>query len=87
MPTKFRTLIAQLLPLLLVTGLSVVAPAHAWGGNTSSWGNIFSWDDHNAGSDDGGPGPAIPEPSAWLAMGVGLLVVGPYARRRFRGQR
>ena len=28
-----------------------------------------------------GPGPAVPEPSSWLAMGVGLLVVGRYLRR------
>jgi hypothetical protein len=87
MSTRFRALLAQLFPLFLVMGLSMAAPAHAWGGNTSSWGSIFSWDDNNQGDEDGGPGPAIPEPSAWLAMGVGLLVVGPYARKHFRAQR
>jgi hypothetical protein len=79
MSTRFRALLAQLLPLVLVMGLSMAAPAHAWGGGDNSQG------DDNQG-DDGGRGPAIPEPSAWLAMGVGLLVVGPYARSRFRGQ-
>ena len=28
-----------------------------------------------------GPGPAIPEPSSWLAMGVGLLAVGRFLKR------
>jgi hypothetical protein len=32
-------------------------------------------------------GPAIPEPSAWLAMGVGLMTVGPYVRKRLYERR
>jgi hypothetical protein len=30
----------------------------------------------------GDPGPSTPEPSGWLAMGAGLLLVGAYSRRR-----
>jgi len=30
----------------------------------------------------GDPGPSTPEPSGWLAMGAGLLVIGAYSRRR-----
>jgi hypothetical protein len=87
MPSKYRALLAGLLPLFLVIGLSLAAPDHAWGG-------VYNNQDGNNqdGNNQGYPrqwngGPAIPEPSAWLAMGVGLLVVAPYARKRFRTPR
>jgi len=77
MSARFRALLARLLPLCLVIGLSLAAPTHAWGG-----------DDNNQGNEDqGNSGPAIPEPSALLAMGAGLLVVGSYLRSRIRTRR
>ncbi len=69
-------LVRRLLPFSLAIGLCLAAPAYASGGNDNSQGN-----------EQGGPGPTIPEPSAWLAMGAGLLVVGAYARGRGQPQR
>ncbi len=77
---RLHTLLARLLPLSLAIGLCLAAPAYAGGGNSQG--------DNNHGNEDGGgPGPSIPEPSGWLAMGVGLVVVGSYARSHFRPQR
>jgi len=79
MATRIRSLVAHLLPLCLVVGLSLAAPAHAWGGDNQ--------DGNSQGEETGRRGPATPEPSSWLALGVGLLVVGPYVRNRLRPQR
>jgi hypothetical protein len=82
--TRFRSLVAHFLPLSLAVGLSLAAPAHAWIGDDQD-GN--SQGDDNQGDGRARGGPALPEPSSWLAMGVGLLVVGPYVRNRLRPQR
>lgn len=77
---KLRGLLAQLLPLLLVTGLTVAAPAYAW---TWTWNN-WTWNNYGSDGDREGAPPAIPEPASWLVMGAGLLVVVPYVRNAIR---
>jgi len=79
---RFREFLARLLPLFLLAALTVAAPA--WGGGNSQGDNNNSQGDNQ---DGGGRGPAVPEPAGWLAMGAGLLVVGLYARNRFRSRR
>jgi hypothetical protein len=78
----FHSLLARLLPLAVVLGLCLAAPAYAG----SEDGNSQGSDDQGGGSPryQGHTGPAIPEPSGWLAMGVGLLVAAPYLRSRGR---
>jgi hypothetical protein len=71
---RFRGLLAQLLPLFLVTGLTVAAPAYAW-----TWNN-WTWNNYGSDGVGGGVPPAIPEPASWLVLGAGLLVVVPYVR-------
>jgi hypothetical protein len=83
MPMRIRALLAGLLPLSLVLGLSLAFPAHAGGANDNTQGSN-SQGDNGQGNEPGGKGPAVPEPSSWLVMGAGLLVVGPYLRNRFR---
>jgi len=80
-----RRLIAWLLPFSLIIGLVLSAPAYASGSNDNNQGGNGQGD-NNQGNEAGDPGtrPAIPELSGWLAMGVGLLIVGPYVRNRLR---
>lgn len=79
------------LPLCLVVAMCLAAPAHArhYGNDGGKWTNEGdnNQENDNGGKDEGGPGPAIPEPSGWLAMGLGLMVVGPYVRSRCQPQR
>jgi len=84
-----HSLPVRLLPLCLVMAMCLAAPVYARhdGKDGGKWthdgdnnqGNADKWN-----PDEGGPGPAIPEPSGWLAMGLGLMVVGPYARSRWQ---
>jgi hypothetical protein len=82
----------RLLPLYLVLAMCLAAPAYAGhddkdGGKWTHEGDNIQGIDNKSDKDEGGPGPAIPEPSGWLAMGLGLMVVGPYARSRCQPQR
>jgi len=72
-------LLGRFLPLLTVIGISFAAPPFAWGSGSGNQGN--------QGNQNQGNGPTIPEPSAWLAMGAGLLVFGSYVRSRTRTPR
>jgi len=88
-------LLVRPLLLSLVMGICLASPAYADddhfgkqdrlerndGDGGRHWFN--GGDDDRSGGDGTkkGPGPAVPEPSSWLAMGVGLLVVGRYLRR------
>ena len=86
-----RLLLVQLLPLSLVMGICMASPAYADHDHFTRHervegdkGNWINGGDDDRSEQDGlkkGPGPAIPEPSSWLAMGVGLLVVGRFLRR------
>ncbi|HTF32236.1 MAG TPA: PEP-CTERM sorting domain-containing protein [Myxococcota bacterium] len=86
-----RLLLVQLLPLSLVMGICLASPAY---GNHDHFtlhervegknGNWINGGDNDRSGHEGikkGPGPAVPEPASWLAMGVGLLVVGRFLRR------
>ena len=81
-----HSLLTRLLLLSLVMGISLAAPAYA-GGNDNNQGDNKQGDNNQGNEDQGGRGPTIPEPSGWLAMGVGLLVVGSYLRGRRQVQR
>jgi hypothetical protein len=85
----------RLLPLSLVMGICLASPAYAdhdssgrqdrlERNNGDGGRNWIDGGDDDRSEHDGstkGPGPAMPEPSSWLAMGVGLLVVGRFLRR------
>jgi hypothetical protein len=73
---------AALLALLLVLG---AAPASATDYRDGNYGNfthwLFTqWKKHKY--PNGGPVSPVPEPSALLVFGVGLLVAAPLLRRR-----
>ena len=86
-----RLLLVQLLPLSLVMGICLASPAYAGDehftlherveGKNGNWVNSGDNDRSDHEGIKKGPGPAVPEPSSWLAMGVGLLVVGRFLRR------
>jgi len=82
---NLHSLLAGFLPLALGVVLCLAVPAHA-GGN-SQGGNNNSQGGNNQGYQGRPAGPAIPEPSGWLALGVGLLVAAPYLRSRGRRDR
>jgi len=81
--SALHSFLARLLPLMVVVGLCLTAPAYAG----SQGGNNQGQDGNNQGDQGRRAGPAIPEPSGWLALGVGLLVAGPYLRSRGRRER
>jgi hypothetical protein len=72
--------------LVLMLGLASLGAECSDGGSSGSSGSNFS--SFNVNVDEGGelppsdlPGPSVPEPSAALVFGVGLLVAGVAARR------
>jgi|GEM_PF-2906516 len=83
----------RLLPLSLVMGICLASPAYADHDSSDrqdrlerndrdggrNW--INGGDDDRSEHDGSTHGPAVPEPSSWLAMSVGLLVVGRFLRR------
>lgn len=100
MITKPSSVALRLLLLSLALAFCLAAPAYA-GSDWFGGGNWTSGDEGNPGKGtwgigdkdggrwggEGGPGPAIPEPSGWLLMGAGLVAVGPYIRRRRQPKR
>jgi hypothetical protein len=80
-------LFARLFPLLIMMGLGFATPALAGGSYQNTQGDNSQGDNAQGNDGQGFGGPAIPEPSAWLAMGAGFLLVAPYLRSRSRTRR